>query len=230
MRKLLIVEHDEPLRNALVEQFRRQFDLTVCGDGDTALELMRTLCPDAVILDLMLPVKDGLCVLEEAKDFLPPAILCLSDFFSPYMFQTLQDLGVGHSLRKPCYPRVVAAHILRLLDHVPDPNNLDGQAKVAQLLLELRFNAKADGYRYLKVAIPLFAQDPQQRVCKELYVTIAELCGAGNWNQVERSVRSAIEQAWKAKSPLWEKYFPGVTTPPTGKTFISRIALMLNDL
>ena len=165
MRKLLIVESDEPLRNALVETFRRNFDITVCGDGETAIELMRTWCPDAVILDLMLPMKDGLCVLEESADFRPPVILCLSDFFSPYMFQTLQDLGVGHSLRKPCYPRVVASHIQRLMDHTPDPNNLDGQAKVAQLLLKFRFNAKADGYRYLKVAIPLFAQDPQQRVC-----------------------------------------------------------------
>ena len=166
MRKLLIVESDEPLRSALVEQLRRNFDITVCGDGETALELMRTQRPDAMILDLMLPVKDGLCVLEESAEFRPPVVLCLSDFFSPYMFQTLQDLGVNHSLRKPCYPRVVAGHILRLVDHIPDPNNMDGQAKVTRLLLELRFNAKADGYRFLKVGIPLFSQDPQQRVCK----------------------------------------------------------------
>ena len=230
MRKLLIVEYDEPFRNALVELLRRKFQITVCADGDTAVELIRTLQPDGVILNLMLPMKDGLCVLEETMDCRPPVVLCLCDFQNPYINQSIRDLDVTYSLRKPCYPRVVAGHIQRLMDHTPDPRQADAQTLAAQLLLEFHFNPKNDGFRFLKIGIPMFAQDPQQRVCKELYVTIAELCGAGNWNQVERSIRSAIEAAWKAESPLWQEYFPGITAAPTGKTFISRIALMLNDL
>ena len=85
------------------------------------------------------------------------------------------------------------------------------------------------GFRFLKIGIPLYAQDPQQRICKELYAGIAGICGAGNWNQVERSIRSAIDAAWQIRSDAWGKYFPGAETPPTGKTFISRLAQVLID-
>ena len=104
MRKLLIVEHDEPLRNALVDLLRRNFDITVCGDGETAVELMEILRPDAMILELMLPVKDGLCVLEESSDFRPPVVLCISDFYNDYISQTIRDLGSPIPCAGPVIP------------------------------------------------------------------------------------------------------------------------------
>ena len=229
MRNLLIVEYDEPFRNALVELLRRKFHITVCTDGDKAVELIRTLKPDAVILNLMIPMKDGLCVLEETADCRPPVVLCLCDFDNPYIIQSLRDLNVTYSLRKPCYPRVVAGHLQRLVEHTPDPRQTDAQTRAAQLLLEFHFSPKNDGFRFLKIGIPLFAQDPQQRICKELYATIAEICGIGSWNQVERSIRTAIEAAWKLNAPAWQIYFPDAKTPPTGKTFISRLIQMLHD-
>ena len=229
MRKLLIVEPDEPFRNALVELLRRKFQITICTDGDTAVELLSTLRPDAVILNLMLPVKDGLCVLEETMGSHPPVVLCLCDFQNPYINQALRDLNVSYSLRKPCYPRVVVRHLQRLLDHAPDPQQGDAQTKTVQLLLEFRFNPKMDGFQFLKIGIPLFAQDPQQRMCKELYATIAEISGAGSWNQVERSIRKAIDFAWSTHVSIWQTAFPDATEPPTVKTFISRLSQMLNE-
>lgn len=229
MRKLLIAEADEKLRSALCSQLRRQYDITICTDGGTALELLRSLHPDALILDLMLPVMDGFYILEQAGDSRPPLILAICDFHNDYVNQTARDLGVSYMFIKPCQPRVIASRLEHLISYDPASDQADGQTRAAQLLLCFGFNPKNDGFRFLKVGIPLFAQDPQQRVCKELYATIARICGAGSWNQVERSIRSATDAAWKTQTPAWKKYFPQCTAAPTGKTLISSLAQILMD-
>lgn len=229
MRKLLIAVGDEVLQGALSDQLRRAYDITICSDGAAAAELIRTTRPDGVILELMLRVKDGFCVLEESADVLPPAVICICDFSNDYIAQTAMDLGVSFMFRKPCQPRVIAARLEHLFHHLPSPAHVDSQSRAARLLLEFRFNPKNDGFRFLRVGIPLYAQDPQQRICKELYVSIAEICGAGSWNQVERSIRSAIDGAWRTRADAWDEYFPGAQVSPTSKTFISRLAQILTD-
>jgi hypothetical protein len=91
-----------------------------------------------------------------------------------------------------------------------------------------------DGYRYLQVAIPLFAEDPAQRICKELYPAVARLLGVSGNNNIERSIRSAIEDAWVRRDPaVWDTYFPpGMVTRekgPSNKLFIARMAEELNQ-
>lgn len=229
MRKLLIAVGDNVLQDALISQMRRSYDITACTDGGTAAELIRSIRPDACIMELMLPVKDGLCILEESADVLPQAVICICDFCNNYIAQTATDLGVGFIYRKPCQPRVVAARLEHMLEHMPSCAFADSQSKTAQLLLTFRFKPKNDGFRFLKVGIPLFAQDPQQRLCKELYASIAEICGAGSWSQVERSIRSAIEGAFRTQAEAWKVYFPNASAAPSGKAFISRLAQELMD-
>lgn len=229
MRKILIAEADETLRAEICNLLRRQFDITLCADGSTTLELLHTLRPDVLILNLMLPILDGFYILEHSQDVLPTVVLAICDFHNDYITQTARDLGVSYMFTKPCQPRIIAARVDHLLNHVPVPDQADGQTKTAQILLEFQFNPKNDGFRFLKIGVPLFAQDPQQRVCKELYASVARMCGAGNWNQVERSIRSATEAAWKTQSPAWQKYFPNAKSAPTGKTLISTLSQILTD-
>ena len=230
MQKLLIAERDEVLRGVLVDLLRRTYDITTCADGATALDLIRSLRPDAVILDMMLPVMDGFYIMEQLQAERPPVVLGICDFCNDYTNQTARDLGVSFMIRKPCLPRVIAGRLEHLLRHVPAPDQADSQTKAVQLLLQFRFNPKNDGFRFLKIGLPLYAQDPQQRVCKELYATIAQICGVGSWNQVERSIRTAIDTAWRTRAEIWDQYFPDSDTAPTGKTFISRVSQMLSDL
>ena len=229
MQKLLIAVCDEALQGALISQMRRSFDITVCADGATASELIRSITPDACILELMLPMKDAFCILEECADVLPPAVVCICDFSNDYIAQTAIDLGVSFMFRKPCHPRVIATRLEHLMGSLPTAGPADGQSRAAQLLLAFGLKSKNDGFRFLKVAIPLFAQDPQQRICKELYASVADICGADNWNQIERSIRSTLESAFRTRSEAWTVYFPNATAAPSGKTFISRLAQELMD-
>lgn len=65
---LLLIEDDLALRTALQRSLvRASMRVDVCGDGALALDAWRTLQPDVVLLDLSLPGKDGLDILQQAR-------------------------------------------------------------------------------------------------------------------------------------------------------------------
>jgi DNA-binding response OmpR family regulator len=69
MAKILLVD-DDPL---LVRMYQIKFELdgnevSTCGDGEEALEKLKSYTPDIVLLDIMMPKKDGLVTLEEIKE------------------------------------------------------------------------------------------------------------------------------------------------------------------
>ncbi len=66
--KILIVEDEDILAKVLEEKFEKaKFSAKIAVDGESALGLIKTFKPDIVVLDLMLPKKDGFAVLEEMK-------------------------------------------------------------------------------------------------------------------------------------------------------------------
>jgi two-component system response regulator TctD len=66
--KLLLVEDNEAMQATLKRSFeRRGMQVTCCGDGSRALDRWQASLPDAVVLDLSLPGRDGLQVLADAR-------------------------------------------------------------------------------------------------------------------------------------------------------------------
>lgn len=66
--KLLLVEDDAAMRATLERSFaRRGATVVSCGDGERALDRWRASVPDVVVLDLSLPGRDGLQVLQQAR-------------------------------------------------------------------------------------------------------------------------------------------------------------------
>lgn len=67
-KKILAVEDDQAIQKALTDKLRFEgFAVLSAGDGKKALELAKKEKPDIILLDLILPEKDGLAVLEELK-------------------------------------------------------------------------------------------------------------------------------------------------------------------
>lgn len=68
MQKILIVEDEKALVEVLRDEFAlHQFEVVVAMNGEDALRVLRTAKPDLMLLDLLLPKKNGFEVLEEMK-------------------------------------------------------------------------------------------------------------------------------------------------------------------
>ncbi len=67
--KLLLVEDDSALHTTLLRtMIRLGWEVEVCFDGRAALGRWRASQPDVVLLDLTLPGRDGLQILEQARE------------------------------------------------------------------------------------------------------------------------------------------------------------------
>ncbi len=236
MQKLLIAHHSEELINALNEMLSVRFHVITCTDGQIALELLRREKPDILILDLMLPRKDGFTLLEDAYPCIPPVILATTGHNSGYVQQTAATKGIGYIMMTPCEARSVVLRLMDLMECTQTSQDRhDRQSKTVEILLKFGIPSERDGFTQLRAGIPLYAQDRAQRLSKELYPAIAKLCGYGSGQQVERSIRSAIEAAWNMrKDDIWETYFPpdadGIYTCPSNKVFIATIASILSTV
>lgn len=68
MKKILIAEDDQFLRHFLrVELQKRGFETKTARNGEEAIKALKEFTPDLILLDLVMPVKDGFAVLEELK-------------------------------------------------------------------------------------------------------------------------------------------------------------------
>lgn len=66
--KVLIVEDEEVLAKVFEEKFKRSnYDIKTAADGESALNLAKSFMPDAIVLDLVLPKKNGFDVLSDLK-------------------------------------------------------------------------------------------------------------------------------------------------------------------
>ena len=55
MYKLLIADSSQPFLDALQDIFHKEFVLQLCQDGETALELLQSFQPDALVINLSPP-------------------------------------------------------------------------------------------------------------------------------------------------------------------------------
>lgn len=209
-RKLLIAEGSDELCHALTDLLGQRYHICTCRSGDRALELLRSFSPDLIYIDLMLPHIDGLTVLQTAQqEGIRPCILVSVGLQSPYIEKALSRLQVDYVLKKPCSAKVIAGHIDEIAGAISTlpakPSDL--QAEISEILVQLGFKNNLSGFRYVVSGLPIFAENPQQTVTKELYPAIAKLHGKTG-DQVERAIRNAIEQAWQRRNDrIWRMYF-----------------------
>jgi len=225
METLLIAVGSEELTNALVEALKSSREIRTCRDGNTALELLNSYRPNQIIIDLSLPLADGLTVLRNAE-YKPPMILALTVDNGAYAVQAARDVGVDFVMQIPCRTKAIVDHLENMIRiKAMDIPELDPQMVAGKHLRLLCISNTREGFRHLKVGIPLYCQDRGQSMTKELYPAIAEVCGNDNGAQVETAIRNVIGDAWAHRNPLvWNEYFPGNSKCPTNKQFISSLA------
>ena len=66
--KILVVEDEENIRTNIKEYLENQnYQVIEAADGEAGLEMVETMKPDLIILDLMLPKVDGMEVCKQVR-------------------------------------------------------------------------------------------------------------------------------------------------------------------
>lgn len=225
MLKLLIADASEPYTDALEAVFANEFDLRICHDGESALETLLSFQPDALVINLSLPYKDGLTVLQQSAHC-PRVILAIAPFVSPYVEHLAVDLGIQYVMIMPTVESLRVRLMDMLTTMTEQKKDLPGQT--ALLLHILNFHTHLDGYHQLCVGVPLYFNNPDICLSKELYPAIAARFQLDP-RTVEHSIRKAIEAAWRHRDPtVWAGFFlpnaEGNIPCPTNKKFFAAIA------
>ncbi len=122
MRRILIAE-DEPRIASFLEKGLRSsgFATAVAGDGPSALQLASSGSVDLLILDLGLPLMDGLTVLRELRRIgLDLPVLILTARQTPSDLAAGLDAGADEYVTKPFRFADLLAHVTRLLEDSDD--------------------------------------------------------------------------------------------------------------
>ena len=115
-KRICLVEDDEELA-ALVSEYltKHQYEVTVFDNGSDAVTGIIQRAPDLVILDLMLPGKDGISVCRELRPGYDGPIMMLTASDESIDQIVSLEIGADDFVNKPVEPRVLLARIRTLL-------------------------------------------------------------------------------------------------------------------
>jgi len=103
-KKILIIEDEKILREMYQDKFTQAgFDITLVGSAEEGIELVSKVKPDLILLDILLPEKNGISFLTRLRkkpefDSLP--VVAFSNFDSPETRKAAFELGVKDYLIK----------------------------------------------------------------------------------------------------------------------------------
>lgn len=123
----ILIAEDEPKIAALVADYLRQagYEASTVGEGDRVLDAIDAQPTDLLLLDVMLPGKDGLQILRELRQRSALPVIMLTARADEIDRLLGLDLGADDYICKPFSPREVVARVRALLRRVtPDaPGN-----------------------------------------------------------------------------------------------------------
>jgi DNA-binding response OmpR family regulator len=152
---VLLVEDDASLAQWIQDYLRGHgFQLHHIARGDEVVAWVQQYKPDIVILDVMLPGKNGFDICRELRSFYSGPILMLTALNEETDEVQGLELGANDYLNKPVRPRILLARVKALLRREP-LEHLDGQLQFGQL--KIVRDAKSAFYR--DQPVPLTANE-----------------------------------------------------------------------
>ena len=210
---------------------------TAC-DGEQAVRSITEKRPDVLVLDLMLPKKDGIGVLKAISAMEhKPITLATSAFMTEYVSTAAANLGVRYLMLKPCDMTALVERLeeIRGGESLRIPAARRGgktsiESMVTGIIHEIGVPAHIKGYQYLREAIIIAVNDMDviNAITKVLYPQVAKTFQTTP-SRVERAIRHAIEVAWDRGDLDTLQRFFGYTVSntkgkPTNSEFIALIA------
>ena len=123
---ILLVEDDASLAQWVAEYLTEQgYTTHVCHRGDEVVSQVKTLNPNIVLLDIMLPGQDGISVCRELRSFYNAPIIMLTARDEEMDEVIGLEVGASDYIMKPVRPRALLARIKAALRQSNEPNKLE---------------------------------------------------------------------------------------------------------
>ena len=238
--KVLMIDDNVALTEMVKEYFKDNKKIEVVESFDNGADGLNAIINeeidyDIILLDLIMPKKDGVAVLEELKKKnITRNIIVETSYNSPEVIRNVSEYGVNYYILKPFELDDLENRILDVFKQLDKKsinlirNNLE--ISVTRMLHELGMPAHIKGYQYVRDGIVMIYNNPDivGGITKELYPDVATKYNT-TVSRVERAIRHAIEVSWnRGNWDLMEEIFGHSVdidkAKPTNSEFIVTIA------
>ena len=242
--RLLVIDPNKSLVNQMIEYFQYK-DIEIvfkAEDGNEGITLIQENRKeiDMILLELILPKKDGLEVLEYMmNNNIPIKVIVISSYCTEEIIYQVSTLGVSFFLIKPFEWEELEKRIKKIREqkenrYIPiGERNL--QESITKTLHELGVPSNLKGYYYIREGILLMIDHKyMKKITKLLYPEIAKKYQS-TVSRVERSIRHAIDISWnRGNWDLMEEIFGNSVdmekAKPTNSLFMITIAERIRQI
>lgn len=112
MKTVMAIVATQEMKEQLVRALGRDYGLYLCGSDEDGAALGK-FQPDALIVELGLPCRTGLDILERCRELLPPVVLALTTRSSPPVMEEAAAAGVTCMIRTPCTGEEIAFRLAK---------------------------------------------------------------------------------------------------------------------
>lgn len=239
--KVMLIDDNVNLVNMVKEYFKDNELITISHTAHDGLEGIELISKekdnfDILVLDLIMPRKDGIYVLQEMKRrSIEKNVIVATSYNATEVIREVSEYGAKYFILKPFELDDLEKRIIELTNTHKRKKNLDFyhsnlQISITKILHELGIPSHIKGYQYIRDGISIVYNHPETigGITKELYPELASKYNT-TISRVERAIRHAIEVSWnRGDLDMMEDIFGHSVdidkAKPTNSEFIVTIA------
>ncbi len=205
---ILMIDDNVNLIEMVKEYFKGNEEVNITYEAHDGEEGMNEIVKneksiDLIILDLIMPNKDGIYVLNEMKKRgINKKVIVATSYNAAEVIREVSEFGVSYYILKPFDLTDLEKRIYDITKKESKNQNIDFytsnlQVSITKMLHELGIPSHIKGYQYIREAVNIIFENPSVigGITKELYPELAKKFNTTT-SRVERAIRHAIEVSW----------------------------------
>lgn len=124
LKKILVVEDDEDIQEIakMALSVIGKFEVVICSSGQEALEQVKTFTPQLILLDVMMPVLDGIATLHKLREMPHVAnvpVIFMTAKVQPHEIASYKNKGAIDVITKPFNPTMLPKNLVEIWEKNP---------------------------------------------------------------------------------------------------------------